>query len=134
MAGEHERAAGAWQGEAPALAELLRATGSAAAWLRDLLEHLEPDPARMRANLDLTGGALLAERVALALGGGGPAHALVREAAADDRPFAEALAARPEVRERLGEERLAALLDPAAHLGAADALVDRALRAHAEAA
>ncbi len=132
MAGEHERAAGAWQGEAPALAELLRATGSAAAWLRDLLEHLEPDPARMRANLDLTGGALLAERVALALGGAG-AHDLVGEAAASGRPFAQALAERPEVRERLGEDGLAALLDPEGHLGEAVALVDRALDAHREA-
>jgi 3-carboxy-cis,cis-muconate cycloisomerase len=51
MAGEHERAAGAWQAEWGTLTELLRLTGSAAAWTRDLLEHLEVDPAPMRANL-----------------------------------------------------------------------------------
>jgi 3-carboxy-cis,cis-muconate cycloisomerase len=51
MAGEHERAAGRWQAEWETLAELLRLTGSAAAWCRDLLEGLEVDPDRMRANL-----------------------------------------------------------------------------------
>ncbi len=37
---------------------LLASTGSAAAWLRACLEALEVDPARMRANLDATGGRL----------------------------------------------------------------------------
>ena len=41
--------------------------GSAAAWIRDCLEHLEVDVERMRANLDLTDGLLLAERVVGAL-------------------------------------------------------------------
>jgi 3-carboxy-cis,cis-muconate cycloisomerase len=48
MAHEHERAAGAWQAEWGTLTELLRLTGSAAAWARDLLEHLEVDDERMR--------------------------------------------------------------------------------------
>jgi 3-carboxy-cis,cis-muconate cycloisomerase len=48
MAQEHERAAGAWQAEWGTLTDLLRLTGSAAAWGRDLLEHLEVDPERMR--------------------------------------------------------------------------------------
>jgi 3-carboxy-cis,cis-muconate cycloisomerase len=52
MAGEHERAAGAWQAEWEPLTDLLRLTGSAAAWVRDCLDHLQPDPQRMRANLD----------------------------------------------------------------------------------
>jgi 3-carboxy-cis,cis-muconate cycloisomerase len=51
MDGEHERAAGGWQAEWETQRELLRSTGSAVAWLRDLLERLEVDPARMRANL-----------------------------------------------------------------------------------
>jgi 3-carboxy-cis,cis-muconate cycloisomerase len=49
MEQEHERAAGAWQAEWGTLTDLLRLTGSAAAWTRDLLEHLEVDGARMRA-------------------------------------------------------------------------------------
>ena len=51
MDGEHERAAGGWQAEWETQRELLRSTGSAVAWLRDLLERLEVDPARMRDNL-----------------------------------------------------------------------------------
>jgi 3-carboxy-cis,cis-muconate cycloisomerase len=52
MDGEHERAAGGWQAEWETLRALVAATGSAVAWTGDLLERLEVDPARMRANLD----------------------------------------------------------------------------------
>jgi 3-carboxy-cis,cis-muconate cycloisomerase len=70
MDGEHERAAGGWQAEWETLRELLRSTGAAVAWLRDLLERLDVDVPRMRANL------------AVVLGDG-----------ADDRARAEAIAA-----------------------------------------
>lgn len=50
MAQEHERAAGAWQAEWGTVSDLLRLTGSATAWARDLLEHVEVDAQRMRAN------------------------------------------------------------------------------------
>jgi 3-carboxy-cis,cis-muconate cycloisomerase len=53
--GEHERAAGAWHAEWLPIRELLVSTGSAAAWLRDALEHLRVDPDRMRRNLELSG-------------------------------------------------------------------------------
>jgi 3-carboxy-cis,cis-muconate cycloisomerase len=49
MEQEHERAAGAWQAEWGTVTDLLRLTGSAAAWARDLLEHLEVDAAAMGA-------------------------------------------------------------------------------------
>ena len=52
MRQEHQRAAGAWQAEWGTLSDLLALTGSAAAWLADLLEHLEVDTERMRANLE----------------------------------------------------------------------------------
>jgi 3-carboxy-cis,cis-muconate cycloisomerase len=52
MVQEHERAAGAWHAEWRPLRELLIATGSAAAWLRDCLSELVVHPAAMRANLD----------------------------------------------------------------------------------
>jgi len=50
MEQEHERAAGAWQAEWGTLTDLLRLTGSAAAWARDMLEHLEVDTEAMRAS------------------------------------------------------------------------------------
>ncbi len=51
MEQEHQRAAGAWQAEWGTLSELLALTGSAAAWLADLLQNLEVDPTRMRDHL-----------------------------------------------------------------------------------
>jgi 3-carboxy-cis,cis-muconate cycloisomerase len=66
MAHEHERAAGAWQAEWGTLTELLRLTGSAAAWARELVEQLEVDAGRMAANAgpdpDLGAAAQLIER------------------------------------------------------------------------
>jgi 3-carboxy-cis,cis-muconate cycloisomerase len=51
MVQEHERAAGAWHSEWRPLNDLLKTTGSAAAWLRTSLEGLEIDSDRMRSNL-----------------------------------------------------------------------------------
>jgi 3-carboxy-cis,cis-muconate cycloisomerase len=70
MAQEHERAAGAWQAEWGTLSELLRLTGSAAAWSRELLEELVVDPARMCENTrglegDLGAAGLLIDQVLL---------------------------------------------------------------------
>ena len=121
MEHEHERAAGAWHAEWGPLRELLRATGSAAAWLRDCLEHLEVDPERMRANLD---DAMLAERVAGAIGGA-DAGDRVREALAGGRSLGDV------AREHLSAEEAERVLDPATYLGATDQLIDRALSAHA---
>lgn len=51
MAHEHQRAAGAWHAEWRPLRELLRAVGSAAAWLSESLASLVPDPAAMAGHL-----------------------------------------------------------------------------------
>ena len=69
----------------------------------------------MRANLDATGGRLLAERIK----GEVASEDLQRALESDD--FAAAIA------ELVGEERAAELLDPAGYLGSAGAFVDRAL-------
>jgi 3-carboxy-cis,cis-muconate cycloisomerase len=138
---EHERAAGAWHAEWEALSDLLRLTGAAAAWLRGALEGLQVDPERARANLEATGGLLMAERVAGALAPGlgrQTAHDLVAEAARrvqeEGVPFRDALLATEEVERTLGPEGVDAALDPADYLGAAGTFVDRALRAHRAAA
>jgi 3-carboxy-cis,cis-muconate cycloisomerase len=52
MAGEHERAAGAWQSEWGALSTALAGTGGAAWSLREALEGLTVDPERMAANAE----------------------------------------------------------------------------------
>jgi len=139
MQQEHERAAGAWHAEWRPFSELLRSTGSAASWLRDCLEHLEVFAARMRANLDLTGGLLMAERVSGALApalGRLAAHEAVEAAAsmsiAEGRSFEEVLGSMPEVRANLDAEQIASLLDPSGYLGSAEAFIDRALEVHGE--
>ncbi len=99
-----------------------------------MLEGLEVDARRMRSNLDLTRGLLLAEHAMMALAPGAGrdrAHELVqtasKRAVAGGRTLAEELEADPEVRAHLGPEEIRAVLDPATYLGSADALVDRAL-------
>jgi 3-carboxy-cis,cis-muconate cycloisomerase len=52
MAGEHERAAGAWHSEWTALTDALAGTGGAAWAVRESLEGLTVHPDRMRANLE----------------------------------------------------------------------------------
>ncbi|NDL56727.1 3-carboxy-cis,cis-muconate cycloisomerase [Phytoactinopolyspora mesophila] len=60
MAGEHERAAGAWHTEWETLSDLLRLTSSAASWLLESLRSLTVFPDRMLTNLaaPLRGGSL----------------------------------------------------------------------------
>ena len=55
MAGEHERAAGAWHSEWRALSDALANTGGAAWSLHEALDGLTVDPDRMRANLAVEG-------------------------------------------------------------------------------
>ena len=66
MEQEHERAAGAWQAEWGTITEVLRLTGSAAAWAADMLQHLEVDAPAMRTaageDPDLGAAAELVDR------------------------------------------------------------------------
>ena len=137
MPQEHERAAGAWHAEWAPCTQLLRTVGSAAAWLRDSLTVLEVDVEQVRANVDLTGGLLLAERVTTALSadlGRLPAHDLV--SGASERALAEGTDLRtqltklPEVTRALDDDTLTRLLDPGDATATAVAQVDRALARH----
>jgi len=131
---EHERAAGAWQAEWPALTEALRLTGGAAARARQALDGLHVDERRMRANLELTGGLVLSERVALALASGlgrGRAREVVEAAAArvaaGGGSLGDELLADPAVARCVTPEELEHLLEPGGYLGSTAAFVDRAL-------
>jgi len=57
MVQEHERAAGGWQAEWPAMVEIVGATGSALAAMTGAIEGLTVYPERMRANLAAAPGA-----------------------------------------------------------------------------
>jgi 3-carboxy-cis,cis-muconate cycloisomerase len=125
MPQEQQRAAGGWQAEWETLSELVRLTGSAGVWIREALEGLDVDGERMRVNLELTRGLVMAEAVTTSLTGSlgrGAAHELVeraaRQATEEGRTLADVLGGTAEVP------------DPAAYLGSASELVDRALAAH----
>ncbi|MEV1065816.1 adenylosuccinate lyase family protein [Streptomyces sp. NPDC050263] len=140
MLAEDERPAGAWHAEWQPLREALRLAGGAAHTAVELAEGLVVHPERMRANLELTGGAIVAERLTVALAPAlGKARAkrvltaATTEAESGGRPLAEVLCAHPELSARLTPDRLAELLDPARYTGAADALVERALRSYGNA-
>jgi 3-carboxy-cis,cis-muconate cycloisomerase len=143
---EYQRAAGAWHAEWQPYGHLLQLVVSAAAWARDLLGHLEVDPARMTANLNAAGGLPLAEHVTALLRGslGGPqAHDLVAAAAARSAssgvPFRDVLLSTPAIEKTLSragisQSQVEEALDPAGYLGASDDFITAALRAHAAAA
>jgi 3-carboxy-cis,cis-muconate cycloisomerase len=130
MVAEDERPGGAWHAEWQTLREALRLTGGAAFTAAELLAGLEVFPERMAANLALTGGAIVSERLNVALApvlGKAAAKKVLaeasREAAATGKSLREALTGRIEIELALDD-----LLDPAHYLGDAEALVDRALR------
>ena len=141
---EHQRAAGAWHAEWEPLADLLRLTGSAAAWAAAMLAGLRVDQARMRANLDAARGRPMAEHVSAVLApalGRLAAHDLVAAAsgaaAQSGRDLGEVLLATPEFAEPIAAaavtpDQVRQALEPAAYLGAAGAFVTAALAAHDE--
>jgi len=128
LAGEYERAAGAWHAEWDALNGVLACGGAAVAAAAASLDGLVVDADRMRANLDMTGGLVVSERVAFRLAdvlGRDAGQELVAAATATEQPFREALLADPRL--PLSETELDALLDPTTYVGSAEALTDRAL-------
>jgi 3-carboxy-cis,cis-muconate cycloisomerase len=110
--------------------------------LVEVLRGLRLDPERMRRNLDLGGGLIMAEAVMLDLGaqiGRQHAHDVVYDAAqsafVEGRSFAELLAADPRVTAHLDPKQIAALLDPTAYTGlCAEMARDAAARARVTAA
>jgi 3-carboxy-cis,cis-muconate cycloisomerase len=123
---EHERGLGGGQAEWGALSQALVATGGAAAHVRAVLDGLEVDVGRMRTNLiELTAAEhasfVLAERV-----GRERAHELVADAARSES-FRDGLLVAG-----LSAGEVERVLDPETYLGAADALVDRALAFYRE--
>ena len=92
--------------------------------VRLLAEGLVLKPERMRANLDLTDGLIMAEPMMLALGeyvGRQEAHDIVydaaQEAAVGDKTFIELLSADKRVTGHLSTGQIEKLLDPTAYTG-----------------
>lgn len=100
------------------------AAGDMLSRMVEVMRGLRLDPKRMRANLDLGGGLIMAEAVMLDLGttiGRQHAHDAVYDAAqaafVEGRPFGTLLAADPRVTAHLTPEQIAALLEPTGYTG-----------------
>lgn len=134
LAHDFERATGPWHIEWAAVPESFALTSGALAQASFLLSGLEVYPDRMRANLDVSRGLIVAEAVMMALApitGRQSAHDLVyagcREAVETGESLFEVLAKAPDVAAPLGLERLRTLTDPANYLGSSGLMVDRVL-------
>ena len=99
-----------------------------------VLDGLQVNEMRMRQNLDLTDGLLLAERVMFALAqqiGRQRAHDVVHACAMaayeQERSFGELLAADQLVAQHLSPARITELLDPTGYTGLATHFVDQVL-------
>jgi adenylosuccinate lyase len=97
-----------------------------------LFEGLQVFPERMRRNLDLSGGLIMAESLMLELGkqlGRQHAHDAIYDAAqasvVENRPFRELLSESPEVRKHLSGEQMATLMDPARYTGLCQQFAER---------
>ncbi|EOM76944.1 3-carboxy-cis,cis-muconate cycloisomerase [Rhodococcus rhodnii] len=123
---EFSRAAGAWHAEWETTTDLMRLSAGAADRLATSLGGLRVHPEVMSRNLDITGGLILAERVATALAEHtDAARDIVTAAATSGVP----LDRHPAITEHLTADELRNLLDPTQYLGHATELVDRALDA-----
>jgi adenylosuccinate lyase len=107
-----------------AITQACELTGDMLQRMIALFDGLQVFPDRMRANLDLSGGLIMAEALMLELGkqiGRQRAHDAVYEAAqataTRGRPFRETLAADPHVSAGLTAAQVEALLDPARYAG-----------------
>ena len=134
MVQEHERGLGGWQAEWDTLPDLVLVSAGGARAVADALASLSVDTERMRANLDASGGTLLAESVAMALAeslGTREAHACVaaacRRAASERRPLADVLNDDPVVTRHLDRAEIARRLSPDHYLGVAHAFIARVL-------
>ncbi|KFX71761.1 3-carboxy-cis,cis-muconate cycloisomerase [Pseudomonas taeanensis MS-3] len=137
MPQEHERSLGLWHAEWDTLPELCCLVSGALQQALLLVPGLEVDAARMRANLDLTQGLVLAEAVSIALAqriGRDAAHHLLeqccKQAVLEGVHLRQVLGSNAEVNAQLSAEEIDRLLDPALYLGQARRWVERAVAEH----
>jgi len=131
---EHERSTHGWPLEWLVLPQMIALTYGAASHAGAVARQLSVNAPRMRDNLRLDGGAVLAESLSLALAEKMPledAQALVKSAASEARGSSDSLVAA--VRRAAAIRSLESgidwdrLSDPSAYLGATRAIIDRIL-------
>lgn len=133
---EHERSAGNWASEWVTFPALALVTSGALSSVVDIAEGLHVDAERMRDNLDITHGLIMAEAVSMKLAekiGKAEAHKLVedasKKAAAGKRELKDILLADKAVTAKLSVAEIEKLFDPKSYLGVAQIFIDRLLAA-----
>jgi 3-carboxy-cis,cis-muconate cycloisomerase len=141
MVQDFERATGPWHAEWVALPESFILTAGALHQAKFALGGLIVDRARMRQNLGISRGLIVAEAVMMGLApaiGRQQAHDIVYDACRTVNEhggtLAEALAALPTVTRHFDRAAIDRLTDPANYLGLAPQMVDRALALSADVA
>ena len=138
MIHDFERATGPWHAEWIALPESFILTAGALHQAKFMLDGLIVDEKRMRQNLDMSKGLIVAEAVMMGLAprlGRNEAHDVVYEACRTVNEkggtLADVLASMPEVTSHLDRKAIDKLTDPGNYLGAAPQMVDRVVAASA---
>jgi 3-carboxy-cis,cis-muconate cycloisomerase len=131
---DHERSTGPWEIEWIALPEIFMLSAGALQQTRLVVEGMQVNEKKMRANLDVTKGLIMSEAVMMGLGaamGRNRAHDVVydicREVVKTGRPLIDLLLENEEIRQHADRRKLEALVDPANYLGVAGEMVDRVL-------
>src|SRR6187455_921706 len=134
MVQDFERATGPWHAEWIAVPESFVLTAGALHQAKFMLGGLIVDERRMRKNLDLTSGLIVAEAVMMGLApriGRQQAHDVVYGACRivneKGGTLADALAKDPAITKHLDRAAIDRLTDPANYLGMAPQMVDRVL-------
>lgn len=129
---EHERSVGVWGVEWTTFPALALVTSGALATIADISEGLEVDVPRLKANLEQSGGLVMAECVSFALAekiGKAEAHAilqeLAKEAAKSGRPFREMVESDTRITARIPPAELGKLFMPTSYQGSAQTFIDR---------
>lgn len=115
-----------------AITQACTLTGDILQRMVNLFAGIRVFPERMRKNLDLSGGLIMAEAVMLELGreiGRQKAHDAVYDAAQaavlENKAFSDTLAEVEEVSSRLSPERIDELLDPTRYTGVCSVFAER---------
>jgi 3-carboxy-cis,cis-muconate cycloisomerase len=134
MVQDFERATGPWQAEWIALPESFILTAGALHQAKFMLDGLIVDEDRMRSNLNMSDGLIVAEAVMMGLApymGRQDAHDVVyaacRTVNEQGGTLASVLRSMPEVSSRLDQTLIEQLTNPTNYLGMAPQMVDRVL-------
>ena len=132
MKHQHERDGAIWKMEWKIMPEMCLMLSVILDNMKTVLGGLNVHVEKMRHNMDILGGFMLAERVMFALSdkaGKQTAHEIVYEASMSGQEegitFVEAINRDTRIRDHISQEELNALLDPTTYVGNAPEQVDR---------